>query len=341
MKHAILMLLGALTSCGLPELQTACPDSEGSGELFSEPSCNACASHSCCAEATACNAEPGCRPLMGCLRDCAEGEGDEGCYRACREDVVHDAAIANALGDCVAMRCEAEHCMLPERAATCVDAGTVPDVFHRFTCDMCIRRSVCDAAMQCAGAPGCAARLDCMSQCVGVNLDPACFDQCRADGQERPGDAAFFRAAGRECREECSIGSAFACVEDYVWPTTSEPRVDVTFQAVDRIDGDPFVGLQVTSCASQPFPCEAVGNPITPTTDDTGHVTVNVPTVNGFDTASFSGFRGYHLWQEPTGDPEQWLETILFHNRPEYRNRAADEIAPFGTGTLVDVALDV
>jgi hypothetical protein len=340
MKHAILMLLGALTSCGLPELQTACPDSEGSGELFTEPSCNACASHSCCAEATACTADAGCRELMGCLRECAESGGDEACFGACR-NIEHDAAVADALADCVSQRCEAEDCTLPERTATCTDAGTVPDVFGRFTCDMCIRREACNAALICAGAPACAARLDCMSKCVGPDLHPACFDECRGDGQVQPGDSAFFQTVARECRDECSIGTEFACVEDFVWPTTDLQRVDVSFRALDRSTAEPFSGLQVTSCATQPFPCEKVGNPATVTTGADGGVTVNVPTANGFDDASYSGFRGYHLWDEPTGDPDLWLPTILFHNRPEYRNRAADEIAPFGNGALITTVLDL
>jgi hypothetical protein len=324
------------SSCALVERHTTCADGEGIAELFGVLECDLCASRSCCAEATACVADGGCAELVRCFRDCT----DESCFRTCRATFPHDAAKLNALLDCVG-QCEAPHCVLPERAVTCPDQAPVADVFGTASCDLCIRRTLCDAAASCMGVPECRARMECMTGCVGPNLHPACFDQCRDDDQVDVGDAQFFTTVARDCRSECAIGSDFDCVDAYAWPTTTQLEVAVGYKAINRNTNMGFADLEVTACANNTGPCVAVGMPPTVTTSSTGDVTVTVPSNNGFEETVFSGFRGYLSWEDPTGNRENWLPTILFHTRPEYRDRVADEIAPFGTGTLLDASFQL
>jgi hypothetical protein len=337
MAFGVVSVIGT-TTCALPERNTSCNEGRGTAELFADLGCNLCASRSCCAEAGACGADEGCSTLMECFAACNES-GDAACFAACRAQT-NDTARADDLLDCVASRCESDACVLPERAATCAEAGATADVFGRARCDLCIRRSTCEPAAACAGSPACQARLECMSRCVGPDLNPACFDQCRDDGAAAVGDALLFTEIARNCRAECSIGSELECVGNYGWPTTAEERVDVSFKAINRNNSMPFEGLEVTACGNQPLECDRVGQPETVTTNAEGVVTVNVPTRNGFEppeAMSFSGFRGWLLWQHPESDPEVWVDTLLIQTRPYYRDRVADELAPFGSGSLLSV----
>jgi hypothetical protein len=327
------MVLGA--SCALPEQQAVCGDGQGSAELFGSLACDLCASRSCCTEAAACAGDAGCAELMRCYQGCA---GEAACFEGCRGAGSSDAAVTDALVSCVSDRCESDSCVLPERAATCAAAGSVPDVLGDLGCDLCVRRNACAAATACADNPACAARITCMASCTGEARDPACFDMCRADGQFGVGDAQLFAQVAKECREECRVGQELACVGRFAWPTTSQTRVSVTHHASNRAGTQPFSTLDVTACAAGPGTCSEVGEPATVGTDADGLVTVNVPTLNTFDPQggmSFSGFRGYLRFTEPSNDPAVWLPTTLQHMRPEYRDRLADEIAPFASGTLM------
>lgn len=330
MKWCVLIGAFLASSCALVERHTTCSDGEGTAELFGVLECDLCASRSCCVEASACVADGGCAELVRCFRDCS----DESCFRNCRATVPHDAPRVSALLDCVG-QCEAPHCVLPERAVTCVDQAPVADVFGKAGCDLCIRRTLCDAAATCMGLPECRARMECMAGCVGPNLHPACFDQCRDDDEENAGDAQFFNLVARDCRSECSIGTDFGCIDAYDWPTTTEPEVALSYRAINRTNNLGFANLEVTPCANKIGGCEAVGSPPTVTTSATGDVTVTVPTRNGFEDTLFTGFRGYVLWEEPNDDRALWVPTILYHTRPAYRDRAA-EVAPFATAMLLD-----
>lgn len=330
-----LLASSATATCAFVEREAVCEAGAASGEVFASVDCNLCASESCCAESTACAAEPGCAELMTCLKGCAPG--DAGCFADCRKNVSHDEALADGLLTCVATRCESAACPIEERMATCAEAGTVPDVFGIFACDLCVRQRACGVATACADNADCAARIACMSECTGADLNPACFDLCRDDGVFDVGDANFFAEVARECREECRIGTSFECVDNFTWPTTTKQRVDVTHQALDRTAGDaPFVGLDVTACAGQAGACDPVGMPEVVQTDGSGTVVVNVPTGSGFEPDNnFGGFKGYLRWERNPPDPMNWLPTILQHMRPEYRDRLGDEIAPFAAGSLL------
>ncbi len=337
-------LLATSVTCALPKRESLCEEGRGTGELFGAVACDLCASRECCDEATACAADAGCAQLMQCQAGCAP-TNEAGCFADCQKTIPHDAALAHTLASCVARRCERDGCVLPERRATCAAAGDVPDVFGLYACDLCVRRKACNAATNCAENEACAARIACMSQCTGDDLDPACFDRCRDDDAFGVGDAQLFAEVARQCRAECRIGTAFECVDDYSWPTTRQARVKVTHQALDRTMGNaPFVGLQVTACASQSGACNAVGAPPVAVTDEAGLVVVDVPTANGFDPVDdqiFSGFRGYLRWEREPPDPENWLPTTLQHTRPEYRDRLADEIAPFASGSLLQSLINL
>src|SRR5690606_30384112 len=70
----------------------------------------------------------------------------------------------------------------------------------------------------------------------------------------------------------------------------------------------------------------------------------DVPTANAFDPLDdriYSGFRGYLRWERVPPDPQDWLPTSLHHMRPEYRDRLADEIAPFASGALLSQLVEL
>jgi hypothetical protein len=212
----------------------------------------------------------------------------------------------------------------------------VPDLFATAPCDLCMRRLACDAATNCFQNEGCRARADCYASCTGTLRHPACFDQCRGDGLVGVGDASLFQGASQYCRDECGIGSSFECTGNYRWPTTTQPTVLLETQALNRLDGMPFVGLEVTPCALGTTPCAPVGN--TETSDASGIVMVQAPTINGFDPVDegiYSGFRGYLLFDDPLDDTDWWIDTLVVRARPEYRDRTHDEPAPFAPGFLL------
>jgi hypothetical protein len=322
----------AASTCALPERKAVCDDVSRSAEIFGALGCDLCGSESCCTEAQACSDEPGCASLMGCYRSCST-RGEASCFEACRASTSFDFARAEKLLACLSRHCESTGCPLPERAVSCPDLPHVTDVFAPTSCDLCIRSRLCAAAQSCAERESCAQRLACVAQCTGPNLNPACFDQCRADGEENPGDGAFFAAVSATCRTECAAGSEFQCVKQYHWPPPTSARVTVGHRAINRLNNAPFVGLEVRACAAGPADCDSVGQPEVVLTDDLGFVTVNVPTTSPFGMEK--GFDGYLLWQDPSGDEAEWLETILHHTRLEYRHRLPEETSPFARGVLV------
>lgn len=330
-------VLAGITSCALPEQTIACAEGGDAVELFDDAGCNVCLGQQCCAQASACAREPGCQAVTTCFKGCG---ADSKCFERCRTDHPHDAAALGALLDCAGKSCEqTQGCVLPERAVTCPEAGGVPDLFGIVSCDLCVRRFVCSEATICAANEGCRARASCMSGCTGSSLTPACFDLCRDDGLVGPGDAPLFLAVEKHCRDVCEVGSRFECVDAYGWPTTSHSTVEIALRVENRIAATGFEGLAITPCSGTPGPCVSAGS--IAVTDAEGIALLTVPTRNPFDPPGsmvFTGFRGFWKIDDPQGG--DWLPVMLYRMRPEYRNRAPDEPAPFASGSLFQLALD-
>ncbi len=346
-----LALLGTATlsaNCAIGARTAVCTDSQGTAELFADAACDVCASEACCAEATACANDPACLAAANCMKDCG-ASGDPACFAACRVDEALEPDLISDVVDCASTRC-GDACVAPEvlSAPKCEDAGVIPDALGP-TCGACIRRAACASAVECASDPICAARLTCMAErCQGQattgrdGLQPGCFDACAA-GEDTfyEGDRDFLSDVARECPSECRIGREFSCVGTYAWPDAETKTITVERRIQDRTaNGRGFEQIRATACNPGPLSGCGTMRPFDISTAPEGLVQIEgIATDQGFGSAD--GFVGYYLLEAEPGSPDEeaWRPTIVFHTRPEWRTRRADEPDPYAPDSLLQPIL--
>lgn len=354
-----LALLGTATlsaNCAIVERTAVCGPSQGAAELLTDLSCNLCASEACCAEASACGADPTCLEVAGCIQSCSASGGDPTCVASCKARPDLDPDLIGDLVDCVGRSGCGENCQPPELVDVpeCAEAGVIPDALGP-SCAACIRRLACAPAIACAGDETCAKRLACMAEdCQGpavnpiTGLTPGCFDNCRGlepsvdvpeamalPAPERA-DIAFFSEVARACRNECRMGRELSCVDAHDWPRAGGDTIRLQRIIQNRVSGTGVAGLDVSACFPGPGNCGATE---TATTDDMGLIELSLTTtISEFNPRA--GFQGYLQLFNGSSTPADtdWRDTILIHTRPEWRNRIPDEIDPYaGEGLLLPI----
>ena len=350
-----LLLLGTATlsaNCVIPARTTVCSASEGASELFTDTTCNICASQACCDEAVDCANDAACSEAVTCFEGCADG-GNAACFARCRTRAGASQALLGRVVDCLGARCDKQHdCTFAEEVPSpCESAGRVAEALGA-NCAACVRRSLCEEATACADDPACAARLTCMAErCQGAptstreGLHPGCFDACTAGADTYyEGDRIFLSKVAGFCPVECRVGREFSCISAFRWPEAASNSISIERRVQDRTAGGltpGFEGIRVTACNPGPLGGCDDDAPTAVSSGEQGLVTLEeVPTGLGFGTAA--GFQGYYVLEaEPTSPAvEVWRRTILHHLRPEWRTRRADEPDPYAPDTLLRVILD-
>jgi hypothetical protein len=257
-----------------------------------EGSCASCVTTSCCAQMSACAADPQCRALETCLLACG---GDYACRSACNTAAYPVGAETDipALDTCVAVSCRDQCGMTCGQAAsytTPADAAA--------GCETCIANpnmGTCAAALACFTSLACQTSGHCAQACT----TPDCRSACANDAGN---DNALVNAAlseGLFCYTPCRVGRNWTCVNRVVWPQVAEAGTQqATLTLINPFTtatpAPPVPGASVNACAD-----EACSTPLsTATADDAGIVTLP-----DLGSSSFLGFGGYFAMSAPAYVP--------------------------------------
>ncbi len=233
----------------------------------SGPACGACLVDQCCAELTACEADPLCRSLLECTAACT----DDACRTQCEAMSKLDEASA-ALAACEASRCDGT-CGL-----ACGGAGA--PVTGCLSC-----------ASACC-AEGKAYRGDLAGQrlraCRGTcpKGDFACSEACSNTHPE----GAHLERAARECvARACGAAGDWSCIGNVERRKSSTEGSIVFFVAVsDATTLEPLKGVTAKSCAASDVDCQAPLSTATTSTQGQVALTILLAPEKGVD--AFAGF---------------------------------------------------
>jgi hypothetical protein len=228
---------GASTSaCGLP---------------YGTSACASCVRTRCCAESSACAADPVCAPRLQCHGRCAiGGEQFRPCLAQCDLDHPGTSAPANALQACSVSQCEAE-CGL-----TCGLLGPNIPLDAAAGCQACI---VADTNA-CAFNRACSSSVECIdwASCLGSCSTPDCQATCdalyNAGSSTSPLEAGTLLASagsvyGGTCKGPCVSGSSWACVGHVVWPSPTAGSTTLTGRVLDfATNQPPLSAVDVSIC---------------------------------------------------------------------------------------------
>jgi hypothetical protein len=311
---ASLAALGAASSCrqvaGIQDSPPIDLTTTACGLPYATTTCASCAAEKCCAESTACSADPLiCSPYEACLGQCA---GDPGCRSACTIDhpvPAGNAAPVSALSACLAAKCENE-CALPCGAF----AGYLSEPDASAGCQSCIVRNSCDPARACGSSVDCDAYWRCYLSCPTADCQAACALAHDAGfGSFNP----VYQAFQSTCATPCAYGDYWACAGKIVWPAAKTDSFAFHFQVIDYTSRAPIAGASVSVCSS--CPCPQPNSPVLAQgqTDDAGSIRIDVPQVvspmgiglNGCNQVTAPGYvPEFAYWDFPISE-SIWADT--------------------------------
>jgi hypothetical protein len=223
------------------------------GLPYGTNTCAACAQAHCCAESSACAADPlFCAPYESCLGACG---GDPACRSRCTIDnpvPTDNAAPVSALSACLASNCESA-CGL-----TCGGfAGYLSEPDASAACASCLRQgNACTDQRSCGSSAECDTFWRCWLACI----TPDCRIACE---QQHDAGAATFQPLYADfssiCSTPCGYGSYWACAGQVHWPHAMSPEVTVTDLVYDHVSKKGVPGAQVTICTNCPCPTATNG----------------------------------------------------------------------------------
>jgi hypothetical protein len=253
---------------GIADQPAADQTPEACGLSYGTSTCAACVAASCCAESTACAADPlFCYPLESCLGGC---NGDAACRSKCTIDhpvPENGAAPVSALSACLASSCEAA-CGL-----TCGGfAGNISQPDASKACQTCIENgAACKDAHACGASPECDAFWRCYLACS----TPDCQTSC---GASHDAGAALFRPLYQDfanaCATQCGYGTDFTCAGHVAWPGADSTEYVWTEWVYDWETKKGVAGATVQVCTNCPCPTATNGVVGSGQTDANGYITI-------------------------------------------------------------------
>jgi hypothetical protein len=165
--------------------------------------------------------------------------------------------------------------------------------FASDACRACARAKCGDDNTACQDDPECLA----LTTCVAASADPANLNYCRAqhadwlrdDIVDRDLGGPYYQCVFRDqCDAECGAHEAFACLDDFSWPASSDRSFPFTLRLSDALTGRPSVGVTVRACqAEAPGACQQLGE--AQVSDAQGVVTLDLEATGN----QFRSFQGY------------------------------------------------
>ncbi len=155
--------------------------------------CRDCAETYCGPQVEACNAQPDCQDILGCIDNCIPtGAAPETCFETCRAQDPEGHALFDTM-----MSCAMQHC------SHCLEGDGLSPPNGDDECEDCIDTGCAAQLTACEAQPACDAILDCLEFCAPDDMDD-CVEACAL---ANPGGAAAFEVfvtcIMTSCQTEC------------------------------------------------------------------------------------------------------------------------------------------
>lgn len=192
-----------------------------------------------------------------------------------------------SLSACLASKCQ-DACGL-----TC--GGIIGDTSNpkaAVACQGCFTSTTCDKEIACASSPDCNALQRCFYDCRTKDCRDSCIDAHPASQE------LFGYRLPTTCKTQCGVGGNWTCVGHVNWPPAASATTAVTVEVMKYGTTTVLSGMTVTACSGTDPDCQM---PLADagTTDDSGMVTLEVPT--SFQT--FNPVGGYVQVTSPSTVP--------------------------------------
>jgi hypothetical protein len=267
------------------------------GLALSAGACERCIADQCCAQASACAADPACGGLESCLLGCGS---DYACRATCiGSGLVGRSADIPTLDTCVAASCESACGLICGTASS----FTTPDAAQ--SCQDCIAAYACQPTLDCATSLECELTGHCAYGCSTPDCTAACLTQ--VGGADAFTSTAI--AVGLPCYTVCGVGRYWQCVGRVSWPVAKSTTQAATLTLWDpngNHGGAPLSGLVVKACDAADPACSDVLAQAT--SNDSSQVTLALPPL----APPAFGFQGYFDVESPTGLTLPYLYFLAF-----------------------------